>query len=166
MPGPYPGVCVSGRLVIVLAMLLLSIPVAQAQDPLPPILPPQALTAVMDGANTILEWEPSPTGNVSAYNVYRGGLLVATVDGATMVFVDTSPNGNSYFVTATDGQVESVPSNMVNPRGSCIDGQQPFVSPETCVEVAIALAFWVLGEITPTEATKQPEFVVVRVSPI
>jgi fibronectin type 3 domain-containing protein len=97
---------------------------ATATPTLAPPGPPQSLQAVPGDAQITLSWLPPSTGGgPEGYRVYRGGVLHATVAGAT--FTDTGlTNGTAYTytVTAYNAGGESGPSNYVTATPSAVPG--------------------------------------------
>jgi hypothetical protein len=86
---------------------------------------PRSLTAKGTGTSVTLKWlAPSSNGGaaISGYRVYRGtsstsGLLLATVSGSTLTFVDTTAPRKAtsyYWVTALNAAGESPRSNTVS----------------------------------------------------
>jgi hypothetical protein len=86
---------------------------------------PRSLTAKATGTGVTLKWSaPSSNGGaaISGYRVYRGssstsGVVLATVSGGTLTFVDTGAPRKAtsyYWVTALNSAGESARSNVVS----------------------------------------------------
>ena len=137
---------------LLVALFVLAGPV-HAQSDLPPVLPPQSLSATVEGSAVTLTWEHAPNQEPESYNIYRDGVLLASVEGTITTFVDVQPDGSAYFVTATAGTVESAPSNVVQPHGACITFAPLGLSPESCSDLAMAVVLWLVGQVPLREMT-------------
>lgn len=92
--------------------------------PPPPINPPTTLTGSQTKNDfgcqyelfNTLRWSASPTPGATGYNIYRDGLKIATVDGATLEYEDHNRRRGAvttYGVTALLGDEESSPISVI-----------------------------------------------------
>ena len=74
---------------------------------------PSDFIAVAEDDHVMLTWNPS--GEATAYNVYRDGVLIHTVQGSTSEFIDEEPNrgGNCYYLTCFCASGESEATNEI-----------------------------------------------------
>ena len=81
---------------------------------------PENLTAVKDGDNINLSWQPAGR-DLPQYYIYRNGLLCAVTEDTHFTDTNMSESLNNYFVTSFKEEGESEPSNLssVNEDGSC-----------------------------------------------
>lgn len=153
MPAWGVGLVLSRSIALAVLMVssLVFVPTGQAV-PLTPPSPPQDVQVASTADGVEVTWEaPLFNGgsNSITYRVYRNSALLA--DGlATTSFVDTSLGGASasattysYTVTAMNEKGESAHSG-----GVCVDTSiPPSVFPSNCVNMALGLAMWAVGEL-------------------
>lgn len=74
---------------------------------------PSDFIAVAEDDHVMLTWNPS--GEATAYNVYREGVLIHTVQGSIAEFIDEEPNrgGNCYYLTCFCASGESEATNEI-----------------------------------------------------
>ena len=92
-------------------------PVGREVSPVPPSTAPAGL-ATAEGVR--LSWNPSSTGGVTAYRVYRrdsAGIRtqIGETSGEDTTFTDTAPlsGSSSYSITAVKLQVESAETDQL-----------------------------------------------------